>query len=113
MIFKNIYLDGFKVTLKKDSIELKKRLAINKQNPPKEIEEFFKYVEIEINKGVSQIARGSNYYYLDKFRMFINKDSILLVLLKNSDDEDRSWHYFLNEEDIKNLKYLLNHGEYL
>ena len=113
MIFKNIYIDGFKVILKKDSIELKRKYAINKQNPPKEIEEFFKYVELEIDKGVSQITRGSNYYYLGKFRMYINENSILLVLLENSEDEDRSWHYFLNEEDIKNLKYLLNNGIYL
>lgn len=111
MSFKKIKFDGFSIIFKDDSIEIKRKYAVDPKNTPKVIKEFYRLIESEIDSGiVYQLFRGSNHYFLNKFKIFINKD---LVLLKKCSNLYQEGDIILNDKEISNLKTLLYRGIYL
>lgn len=111
MSFKKIKFDGFSIIFKDDSIEIKRKYAVDPTNTPKVIKEFYRLIESEIDSGiVYQLFRGSSHYFLNKFKIFINKD---LVLLKKCSNLYQEGDIILNDKEISNLKTLLYRGIYL
>lgn len=107
MNFKKIRIDGFSMIFKDDSIEVKRKYAIDPKNTPKVIKEFYRLIESEIDRcNVYQLFRGS----LNNFKIFINKD---LVLLKRCSNLYQEGDFILNDKEISNLKTLLYRGIYL
>ena len=111
MSFMKIKIDGFSMIFKDDSIEVKRKYAIDPKNTPKVIKEFYRLIESEIDRcNVYQLFRGSSHYFLNNFKIFINKD---LVLLKRCSNLYQEGNFILNDKEISNLKTLLYRGIYL
>lgn len=111
MSFKKIKFDGISIIFKDDSIEIKRKYAVDPKNTPKVIKEFYRLIESEIDSGiVYQLFRGSSHYFLNKFKIFINKD---LVLLKKCSNLYQEGDFILNDKEISNLKTLLYRGIYI
>lgn len=111
MCFKKIKFDGFSIIFKDYSIEVKRKYAVDPKSTPKVIKEFYRLIESEIERGiVYQLFRGSSHYFLNNFKIFINKD---LVLLKKCSNLYQEGDIILNDKEISNLKTLLYRGIYL